>query len=98
MKKLLLVAALIFLIAPPARAQADTSSYGTKDNVGFTGEWTTPSSTNPESNRPTPTPSPGGNQTTLPKTGDDTLSDAFGLLSGVTILGLATILVKRQSH
>lgn len=94
-KKLLFIAALLFLVSPPARAQADTSSYTTKDNVGFTGEWTTPSSSTPPPSTTIPPVSQPGGQSVLPKTGDsEVISNATSLV-GLSALALAAFAAKK---
>ncbi|MCD6633330.1 cell surface protein [Lactococcus cremoris] len=96
MKKLVLIVLLLFSLSILLvdKSSADTTSYDTKGQVGFTGNWVGPESSsssqeNPKKDLPI-------TQTILPKTGDMEFSSM--LTSYVGLLILASIIVYKKER
>lgn len=94
MKKFVLIILLLFSssILLANKSSADTTSYDTKGQVGFTGNWINPESSsqeNPKKGLPI-------TQTILPKTGDMEFSSM--ITSYVGLLILASIIVYKKER
>lgn len=94
MKKFVLIILLLFSssILLANKSSADTTSYDTKGQVGFTGNWINPESSsqeNPKKDLPI-------TQTILPKTGDMEFSSM--ITSYVGLLILASIIVYKKER
>ncbi|MGM9886798.1 MAG: cell surface protein [Lactococcus sp.] len=94
MKKITLC--VIFLISLLSMAvpqvSADESNYETHGSVGFTGTWTTPSSSSTEPSKNYSLPS---TQQVLPKTGSDTIQSNLMTFSGLILLFFITLSMKK---
>lgn len=96
MKKLVLIILLLFSSSNllTIMASADTTSYDTKGQVGFTGNWVGPESSS--SSKENPKKDLPITQTILPKTGDMEFSSI--VTSYVGLLILASIIVYKKER
>lgn len=96
MKKLVLIILLLFssLNLLTTMGSADTTSYDTKGQVGFTGNWVGPESSS--SSKENPKKDLLITQTILPKTGDMEFSSM--VTSYVGLLILASIIVYKKER
>ncbi|WP_367293899.1 cell surface protein [Lactococcus lactis] len=96
MKKLVLIILLLFSSSNllTTMGSADTTSYDTKAQVGFTGNWVGPESSS--SSKENPKKDLLITQTILPKTGDMEFSSM--VTSYVGLLILASIIVYKKER
>lgn len=98
MKKLVLIILLLFSSSNllTTMGSADTTSYDTKGQVGFTGNWVGPESSSSSSSKENPKKDLPITQTILPKTGDMEFSSM--VTSYVGLLILASIIVYKKER